>query len=326
MKNKTILGITIASVISIGMLSACGKAAATEQKNENTEVAENAAVTENIAEAVEEIAETPSFGLQDFEGFYCYSGTEEIEDYEVTYTYGYQFNGDGTGAYYGQDVIDITWNETEIHFPDYTESFVMEPGKLTVGDIVYDKIEGKFIAPNPCDVDAENIENGIYHAYIDEYGIEEADSDVTIRAEIFTEDSYDIVDINRMAKGDVIYINGQLLPVDSITQTDSGIININGGVEELGSALIAVDESNCFVYAGMDMERSYTRQGIADLTVSDDVKLTDKHDPSADKEYMGSDAVSALKEMVKEYPLTCYNCSIMVEDGAIVEITRLYTP
>lgn len=273
-----------------------------------------------------ETAEKPTFGLQDFEGFYCMTGTEEIEDYEVTYTYGYQFNGDGTGVCYGQDVIDITWNETEIHFPDYTVSFTMEPGKLTVDDIVYDKIEGNFITPNPCDIDVDNLENGIYHAYIDESGINVADVQPTVRAEIYTEDSYDIVDINRMRSGDVIYINGILLPVKSITQTDSGIMEINGGLENGGSALIAVDESNCFVYVGMDMERSYSCHGVANIDVNDDVKFIDKSDPSEEKVYTGSDAISALKEMVSEYPLNCYNCSIEIDNVEIVEITRLYTP
>lgn len=332
MKKRFILGIAVASIISIGMMTGCGKATDAEQKTENTDVVEN--TTEIAEEPIEEktentaeiTTEEPSFGLQDFEGLYCRTETEEIEDYEITYTFGYQFNGDGTGISYGQDEIDITWNETEIHFPDSTESFTMEPGKLTVGGITYDKIKGKFITPNPCDVNVENIENGIYHAYIDNYGINEEDDGFTIRAEIFTEDSYDIVDINRMAEGDVIYINGSLLPVKTIEQTESGILNINGGVENNGSALIAVDESNCFVYAGMDMERSYTRKGITTLAVNDDVKLVDKSNPLGEKEYTGSDAVSALKEMVEEFPLTRYNCTIMVENGEIIEINRLYTP
>ena len=271
-------------------------------------------------------AEEKPFGLQDFEGFYCMNETEKIEDYEVTYTYGYQFNGDGTGMYYGQDVVDFTWNETEIHFPDNTVPFTMKPGGLTVEDIEYNKIEGNFITPNLVDVDVDNIENGIYHAYIDKSGIGENDGRTAIMAEIFTEDSYDIVDINRMTEGDVIYINGVLLPVNSISQTDSGIININGGVENNGSALIAEDESNCFVYAGMDMERSYTRQGITSLLVSDAVKLIDRRNPSEDKEYTGSDAVNALIEMTEEYPLTCYDCSITVENGEIIEMSILYRP
>ncbi|MCQ2535806.1 MAG: hypothetical protein MJ110_02430 [Lachnospiraceae bacterium] len=273
-----------------------------------------------------ETTEDTAFGLQDFEGFYCMTSTEEIDGFEVTYTTGYQFNGDGTGMCYAQDIVPFTWNETEIHFGDNTENFVMEPGKLTVGDITYDKIDGKLITPNPYVVDVDNIENGSYYVYIDQSGISEEEDRAVIRAEIYTEDTYDIVDINSMAVGDVLFIKGQLFLVNSINKNDLGLIEVNGGVEYGGSALIAVDESNCYVYAGMDLDRSYTRQGIASLEVSENVKLTDSYDPTEDKEYEGADAVNALKEIVEQYPLTSYDGMITVEDGVIVNIHRLYVP
>lgn len=187
-------------------------------------------------------------------------------------------------------------------------------------------VMGNIINPMPYSVDINNIDNGIYSAAIDKSGIKEADGKLTVTAEIYTEEDYDIVDINRMAEGDVIYINGQTLTVNSISRTDSGIIEVNGGIENGGSALIAVDESNCFVYAGMDMERSYTLQGVTSLAVSKELKLTDKYDPSEDKVYTGSDAVMALKEIVEKDSLTCYDCVIMVEKGEIIEITRLFRP
>ena len=327
-RKNIVSGIIAVSVIATGVMSGCGNAAKTEQKNDNTAVVQNTTevVEETEEETTEDISEDTSFGLQDFEGLYCMTATEQIEDYEVTYTNGYLFNGDGTGISYGQDNVEFTWNETEIHFADSTEPFVMEPGKLTVRDIVYDKVQGNFITPFTYEVDVNNIENGIYHTYISEYGMSEDAGKLTVSADIYTEDSYDIVDIHRMAEGDVIFVKGMLLPINSIDRTESGIININGGVENNGSALIADDESNCFVYAGMDMERSYTIHGVANLTVSDDVKLTDKRDLSDEKEYTGKDAISVFKEMIHEEPLNCYNCSIMVENGEIIEINRLYVP
>ena len=330
MKKNSILCVAVASVISIGMLSACGKTADTEQKHRDVEAIEDSSETidaaENTTESGEDITEETSFGLQDFEGFYSRTETEEMEGFEITTTYGYQFNGDGTGTCYGQDVVDITWNETEIHFADYTAPFVMEPGKLTVDGIEYEKIGGKLITPNPYEFDEDNIENGNYNIYLDENGILETDGKYTLRAEIYTEDTYDIVDIGTMAEGDVIYINGGLVPVNTIGQNDFGTIEINGGIENGGSALRPIDESNCYVYAGMDMEVSFTRRGIVDIGVIDDVKLFDNRDPFEEKEYAGSDAIAALKEIVKEYPLICYDGLITVENGEIVEIRRMYRP
>lgn len=333
-KKRTVLCVAIVCAISIGLLSGCANAASTEQNTtenttdtltENAAEAEESATEESASE--ESITEEATFGLQDYEGLYCETGTEQIEDYEVTYTFGYQFNGDGTGVCYAQDNVDFTWNETEIHFADRTIPFTMEPGKLTVEDIVYNKIEGRLITPNPYYVDTNNIEDGIYYAFIDKSGISEADDALTIKAEIYTMDTYDIVDISQMAKGDVICTNGQLFVVDTIERNDLGLIDINGGIENGGTALLAEDESNCFVFAGMDAQRSFSLQGTANLTVSDNVKLTDYYDgPTEGKEYTGSDVVSVLKEMTEEYPLTYYDCSIRTENGVIVEINRLFIP
>lgn len=319
-----ILSVAAVSILSIGMLTACKKESATEASGIEVSSAEVSAVEESGTEVTG--TEEVSFGLKDYEGFYCRTETEQIEDFEVTRIYGYKLNGDGTGVSFGQDVVDFTWNETELHFGDSTETFLMEPGKLTVGNLVYDKITGNFITPNPCEVDTDNIENGIYNVCIDESGITETDGKYTIRTEIYTEETYDIVDINRMAEGDVIYINGQLLPVNLITKTDNGFIEVNGGIENGGSALRPVDESNCYVYCGMDMESSYARRGIAGIAVSDNVKLIDNRDPAEEKVYTGSEAVSALKEIVKDYPMTCYECIITVENGEIIEIHRIYRP
>lgn len=330
-KKRIIMAITVISIISMGMLTACGKTAIEEQKNENLEVAENIAdnekteVIENATEA-EESTEESSFGLKDYDGLYCMTATDEIEGYEVTYTWGYQFNGDGTGMYYGQDNLELTWNETEIHCGGHSETYTMEPGKLTVNGITYDKVNGNFITPNPCEVDVDNIENGIYHIYISDYGVNEDNGKLTLDVEINTVETFDIVDINGMAEGDVIFIDGLLLPINSIDYTDWGIININGGLENNGSALRADDESNCFVYAGMDLQKSYKSHGIANLPVSENVKLINQRNLPDVKEYTGSEAISLFKEMVHEGPLYCDNCSIMVENGEIIEITRLYTP
>ncbi|MBQ0027032.1 MAG: hypothetical protein KBS96_00370, partial [Lachnospiraceae bacterium] len=179
-KNTAVI---VAVVATLATCVGCGN----DKKVEETAPVET---TNEVTAETEDVVET-SFGLQDYEGFYCRTDTEQIEDFEVSYTTGYQFNGDGTGVAYGQDVVDFTWNETEIHFADSTEAFVMEPGKLTVRDIVYDKIEGNLITPNPYEVDVDNIEDGQYFVYIDKNGIEEAEGQTTVRAEIYTEDTYD---------------------------------------------------------------------------------------------------------------------------------------
>lgn len=272
-----------------------------------------------------------SFGLKDFDGLYCNNFTENFDGYDITYTYGYQLNADGTGVYYGQDTISITWNETELHVGDNVYTYDMEPGKLTVHedqntDNSYNKKEGKFIKPNPYKVDLNNVEDGIYSVAFKAANLKESNDKYTLPVTLYTEDTYDIVDIGQLAAGDTILVDGFLYVVDTVNTLDSGLKDINGGIEEGGTSLRPVDESNCYVFAGYNDIVSYTNQGDAELTLSPDVVLNDSTDPSNSKKCTGADAINTLKKMPEDDYVSYYNTKICVENGVVVEINRTYMP
>lgn len=321
--TKCLAAIGVA-VLSAGMLAGCGQSGDVTGEDGLSTIHEE--IADPSVDTTVEPTDDTAFGLADYEGLYCTSVTESFDDFELTYTYGYLLNGDGTGVSYGQDIVDITWNETEIHMGDIVEGFSMEPGKLTINDVTYEKIDGNFIAPQPYYVDIDNVDNGYYNVTIDGSGISEADGKVTVRAEIFAEDTYDIVDVNFMAAGDVLYVNGQLMPVETVDKLDSGVIEVNGGIENNGCALRPEEESNCYVYFGMDDAMSYSRKGVAELTLSENAKLFDNSDPTEVKESEGRDVAPALQKLAENYALYCNSTRILVEDGEIVEINKFYTP
>jgi len=315
-KIKIMLGLMLIA----SCISACGTKS---QETESKEVEVN-------FEKIEDDTNS-SFGLKDFEGFYYQTNTEEIDGYSVTCTYGYQFNGDGTGTYYGQDNIDMTWNETEIHCGDQVYNYDMEPGMLTVhinqnSDEVYEKCKGKFIKPNPYNIDVENVEDGIYPANFNADDITEKDGNYTIKFSLYTEDTYDIVDIGQMTTGDIIFIGGSLIEVKTVDRSDAGYIEVNGGIEEGGTNLRSLEESNCYVFFGFDDISTYTNKGVVELAFSEAFKLIDESDPSDSKEYTGSEAVERLKELADNYLISQYSCRILVENGMVSEITNLFTP
>jgi len=68
-----------------------------EETSSEVVISEETASTESEVKKTEglESATTPdSFGLKDFEGFYYLTSTEEMDGYDVTFTEGYEFNGD----------------------------------------------------------------------------------------------------------------------------------------------------------------------------------------------------------------------------------------
>lgn len=261
------------------------------------------------------------------EGLYYKTEIEELEYYDVTHTTGYQFNSDGTGVCYGQDVTNFTWDKNEISFADKTEFFVMESDKLTVGDITYDKMKGKLITPNMDEIDPDNVEDGCYQVMIDKNGVNEVEGQIIITAEVYEEDKYDTADIKGVAKGDIIYLKNGLVPINSVQWVDSGCVDINGGSENDGVTLCSFNHSDYFRFIGQyEMDRSYSSLGIINLAVCDDVNFIDSSEPQEDKQYSGSDAISALRNLIEEGSQTEFDNMITVENGTIVEIHRMYVP
>jgi len=226
--------------------------------------------------------------------------------------------------------VDITWNETEIHFDSSACNYDMEPGKLTVhgetGDKVYEKTAGKFVKPNPYNVDVNNMTDGIFPACILEGAIKDSDSGMTLYSQIFTEDTYDIVDIGQMSEGDILYVDGSLMEVKSVDTNSYGTKLINGGLDEGGTDLRPVEESNCYVYFGYNDITSYTSQGFADFKVNADVKFIDNSEPSEEKVYSGKEVKDAVNEFVANHGLNEYNCKVMFENGEVTEINVVFIP
>ena len=64
--------------------------------------------------------------------------------------------------------------------------------------------EGREIRPMVSEIDLASPEDGIYHAVFEP----DALADGALKFDIYTEDCYDIVDIDTMAVGDTFYFGG----------------------------------------------------------------------------------------------------------------------
>ena len=105
--------------------------------------------------------------------------------------------------------------------------------------------------------------------------------------------------------------------------SDSGIIYINGGLEEGGFDLVT-DKSGVFYEVGFNDAKNWHEVGEATIRVSADFKGYDNSDPEQGEViiYPGD----FLVDGVADYNFTPYNTTIRVEGGQIVEMNRVYTP
>ena len=154
-------------------------------------------------------------------------------------------------------------------------------------------------------------------AYVDDTGKMQMD------VKIYTYDKYDMVDVSALKEGDIMVTHAGDVEVTSIERSESGIIYINGGLEEGGFDLVT-DDSGIFFETGFNDARNWYEVGEATIRVSVDFVGYDCSDPDQGEVifYPGSFLVGE----VSDYNFTPYNTTIRVEAGQIVELTRRYVP
>ena len=154
-------------------------------------------------------------------------------------------------------------------------------------------------------------------AYVDDTGKMQMD------VKIYTYDRYDMVDISNLKVGDTLVTHAGEIEITAMARSESGIIRINGGLEEGGLDLVT-DDSGIFFETGFNDAKNWYEVGEATIRVSADFLGHDNSDPEQGEAliYPGDFLVGA----VTDYNFTPYNTTIRVEGGQIVEMNRMYTP
>ena len=184
-------------------------------------------------------------------------------------------------------------------------------------------VPGVIVQPLP-DTTMDNLNDGILSvsleegdAYVDDTGVMQMD------VKIFAYDRFDMAAISDLKAGDTIVTHAGEVKVDSVERSAGGIVCINGGLEAGGFDLVT-DESGIFYETGLNDAKNWYEVGEATIRVSVDFRGHDYSDPNQGDVvlYPGS----FLVDEVKNYDFTPFNTTIRVEDGQIVELTRVYVP
>ena len=161
--------------------------------------------------------------------------------------------------------------------------------------------------------------------------------DGTVTARIYSYDAYEKADIDALKAGDKIrlhveYMTGNQyaeVEVASIEKNDPyHTVTINGGIEQEGGLdLILMDGSEYYRTITFDDYPVYYEVGETELSLADDVVLKDSSaDPQADAvETTGAQAVAAAINADPDN-WTVYNTTLVVQEGKIVEVRRIWVP
>ena len=181
------------------------------------------------------------------------------------------------------------------------------------------------VTPLPSTIDMEQLDNCALavslkkgDAFVDDSGV------MQMKVTVYTYDLYDMVDIAQLKEGDTIVIKQEDVSITSLENNEYGTIIINGGLDQGGYELYT-DDNTVFYENGYSDVKSYYELGEVTIPVSSDFLYTDTSDLDKDATiYYPGDFLTDNAGI--DYNFTPYNTSIIIVDGYITSMNRLYTP
>lgn len=141
---------------------------------------------------------------------------------------------------------------------------------------------------------------------------------------VYSYELYDMVDIATLSENDVIVRRNEEVKVASVERLETGLVNINGGEENGGFSLIS-DDSTVYYEVCMSDAKAYYEIGNVTLPVSDEFTYTDESNLDAEaKEYYPGDFLT--DDAGIEYNFNPNNTRVVIENGVVVSMKRVYQP
>lgn len=187
--------------------------------------------------------------------------------------------------------------------------------------------ESKNVAPLEASIAIDNLDSADFPASFDASSLQEADGAFSLELEVYDQEFFDAVDITTLAPGDKITAGGQEYTVETVEKSDTGLISVNGGLEQGGIDFATDDEGGVYYVEGLDDTHTYADLGKATLVLADNFTFTDNSDlDDPDKQYDAAGFRALLADDANGYGFSQYNTTVSVEGGVITEIQRSFRP
>ena len=183
----------------------------------------------------------------------------------------------------------------------------------------------KVITPLPETLDVSALDNCTAAVSLEKGDAKVSDSGkMVMDVTVYSYELYDMVDIASLSENDVIVRKNEEVKITKIERLDSGLVRINGGEENGGFDLVSND-STVYYEIGMNDIKAYYELGKATLPVSDEFEYVDESDPDAEaKIYYPGDFLTDDSGI--DYNFSPNNTSIVIENGTIIKMNRVYMP
>ena len=181
------------------------------------------------------------------------------------------------------------------------------------------------ISPLPETLDIKALDNCTVAVSLEKGGAYVNDSGkMVMDVTVYSYELYDMVDISSLKENDVILRKNEEVKVTELERLESGIVRINGG-EENGGFDLDSNDSTVYYESGMNDIKAYYELGGITIPVSDEFEYVDESDLDAGaKKYFAGDFLT--DDAGIEYNFSPNNTSIVIENGKIVKMNKIYIP
>lgn len=240
---------------------------------------------------------------------------------------GFELKPGAANSVSGSFNADDTWGEGNLNFAAMAVSD--EDGTKWLSNVVVFEnsanAAARTVAPMQEPVDLANLADGIYPVAFNPGDVLSGASGIYMNAvHVYTEDWYDIVDIDALKAGDSIVVDGETLLVESVE--DDGAVIINGGFEAGGATLVGEEDGNGYRFCGYDDIATYTERGVTTLVVDPSATYTDSSDIEKAPVTVAYDGIVEAIQTSENDSFVPYNTTVRVEAGKVVEINRVFMP
>ena len=188
-----------------------------------------------------------------------------------------------------------------------------------------EEINTMTINPLPETVSIDNLNNCTVAVSLEKGDAKVSDSGkMVMDVTVYSYELYDMADIMSLNKDDIIVRKNEEIKVTELEHLDSGLVRINGGEENGGFDLVSND-GNVYYESGMNDMKAYYEVGKATIPVSDDFEYIDESDLDSEaKIYYSGDFLEDDSGI--EYNFTPNNTSIVIENGTVIKMNKVYMP
>lgn len=175
---------------------------------------------------------------------------------------------------------------------------------------------------NGAAINTEDLADGTYAVSFSSSDVIDNAGLLELHFTVYNYALYDAVEVSNLAAGDTLVVDGQDMTVETVEQTEAGII-VNGGLENGGVELAPGDGGTWYI-SQMDGAKDYQPVGEATLPVSQDFVLTDDSDQDNPGQTLLAGDLFSLEDDSQGYVPN--NTTLTVEGGYIVSAQRSFMP